>query len=582
MTVHSEALLARSSRSLCNGILLTPRAASTGVLALALGCSAALAQVLPPGIGTTLREIEQTRPEPPQQKSPSLQVDQPARPALDADPGVTFPVTSLRITGATAFPESKLLPLVNEFEGADVSLADLERAAARISNFYRQNGFPVARAYVPAQEIKDGVVEIAVLEGHYGKLDLRNSSRLSGSLVRDTLSAAVGGALIEQSKLDRDLLLLKDLAGVASAATLKPGEQVGTSDLVIDITPTRTFTGTLEGDNYGNRYTGRSRLGGSVAAANLAGRGDLLSIRGLVTEETGLWYGRAGYQIPVSGSGLSLGGAFSHTYYTLGRQFTPLDASGNADITTLFAAYPAIRSTRGNLDVQTSFNYFTLDDVVNATSTVNPRWLRSFAISLTGDLHDDVLGGGVTAGSVAFVNGYLQFQNQIAYRIDQATAQTAGSFDTLVYSALRLQRVTDAIQLYVAIQGQFAGKNLDPSQKFVLGGPNGVRAYPQGEGVGDDGFLGTAELRYTLPPWRWLTRPQVFAFFDGGTIRINQNPFLPVPNQISLYGAGVGINLLATDGFALRGSLAWKIGAEPVPGVTNPNSQGWIQIVKSF
>jgi predicted Zn-dependent peptidase len=170
-----------------------------------------------PDIGTTIREIEQKRPQAPQQKSPSLQVDQPPRPAAQAPPGVTFAVKRLRITGASVFPESKLLPLVKEYEGRDVSLADLEQAAARVSKFYRQNGFPVARAYVPAQEIKDGVVEIAVLEGRYGKLDLRNSSRLSDSLARSTLSAASSGAVIEQSRLERDLLLLKDLAVDRSA-----------------------------------------------------------------------------------------------------------------------------------------------------------------------------------------------------------------------------------------------------------------------------------------------------------------------------------------------------------------------------
>ena len=561
---------------------LTPRAILQGVLPFALGCSSALAQVIPPDIGTTIREIEQRRPEVPPQRSPSLQVDQPARPSLQAPPEARFPVKRFRITGATAFPPSALLPLVQEFEGREVSLADLEQAATRVTNFYRERGYLVARAYVPAQEIRDGEVEIAVLEGRYGKLDLRNTSRLSDSLARDTLSSASGGAVIQQAPLERELLLLKDLAGVASAATLKPGEQVGTSDLVVDITPTRTFTGTLEGDNYGNRYTGSLRLGGSVAAANLAGRGDLLSVRGLVTEETGLWYGRAAYQVPVSGNGLRLGGAFSRTYYTLGQQFSALDANGNANIYSLFGIYPAIRSTRGNLDAQLSFDYLDLDDQVDTTNTFNRRWLRSFAIALNGDTRDDFLGGGVNAASVAYVNGYLQFRDEAAFLIDQATTKSAGSFDKLAYSALRLQRVADAIQLYIGIQGQFAGKNLDPSQKFVLGGPNGVRAYPQGEGVGDDGFLGTAELRYTLPPWDWLIRPQVFAFFDGGTVRINQDQFRPGINRISQYGAGIGANLLFVAGFSLRGSVAWRIGSEPVPGVSNASSQGWIQLVKFF
>ena len=115
----------------------------------------------------------------------------------------------------------------------------------------------------------------------------------------------------------------------------------------------------------------------------------------------------------------------------------------------------------------------------------------------------------------------------------------------------------------------------------MLGGPNGVRAYPQGEGVGDDGFLGTAELRYTLPPWGWLTRPQVFAFFDGGTVRINQDQFRRL-NRMSQYGAGIGVNFLVGGNFSLRGSVAWRIGAEPVPGASNASPQGWIQLVKFF
>lgn len=560
----------------------TSRAAPAAALVLALNGAPALAQVLPPDIGTTIREIEQRRPEVPPERRPSLQVEQPARPALQAPPDTRFAVQGFRITGASAFPSAELLPLLREFEGRDLGLADLEQAAARITDFYRERGYLVARAYVPAQEIKSGEVEIAVLEGRFGALELRNASRLSDDLVRDTLGEAATGAVIRQAPLERELLLLKDLAGVATAATLKPGAEVGTSDLVVGITPTRTFTGTLEADNYGNRYTGSLRLGGSVAAANLAGRGDLLSVRGLVTEETDLWYGRAAYQVPVSGNGLRLGGAFSRTYYTLGRQFAALDANGNANIYSLFGVYPAIRSTGGNLDAQLTLDYLDLDDQVNAADTFNRRWIRSSSLGLNGNVRDDLLGGGVNAASVAYVNGYLQFRDEAAFLIDQRTTQSAGSFDKVAYSALRLQRFTDMLQLYLGIQGQFAGKNLDPSQKFVLGGPNGVRAYPQGEGVGDDGFLGTAELRYALPPWTWLARPQVFAFFDGGTIRINQDQFRAGLNRVSQYGAGIGANLLFAGGFSLRGSVAWRIGSEPVPGVSNASSQGWIQLVKFF
>jgi hemolysin activation/secretion protein len=132
------------------------------------------------------------------------------------------------------------------------------------------------------------------------------------------------------------------------------------------------------------------------------------------------------------------------------------------------------------------------------------------------------------------------------------------------------------------MQGQYASKNLDSSQKFVLGGPNAVRAYAQGDAVGDEGILGTAELRYSLPAHGWLDRAQVFAFFDGGRIRVNADPFLPTTNHIDLYGAGVGFNVDVVGSVALRGSVAWRVGSESGVDETNSNSQSWIQLAKSF
>jgi len=552
------------------------------VLTMSLGGIAAAADTPPPNIGTTIREIEQKRPAvPPQSKTP-LQVEGTTRQAMDASAATTFHVSSVRISGATAFTDMELLQLASGVAGRDVTLADLEAAAARITQFYHANGFPVARAYVPAQSVAGGSVEIAVLEGRYGNLDVRNDSRLSESLVRSTLRAPAEGDLIATRPLDRDLLLLKDLAGVSVVATLTPGQAVGTSDLVVDIGSTPTWTGTLEADNFGNRYTGELRYGGSVAAANLAGRGDLLTVRGLISEDSGLWYGRAAYQIPLSGSGLRAGAAFSHTYYSLGERFSSLDADGDADIYTLFLQYPLLRSTRANLDVQTSVNYYDLDDNIDATNSVDPRSLRSVTLSVSGNIRDDFFGGAINAATVALGRGDLDLRNDTAATIDRATAQTNGTFNTVVYSALRLQNVGNALQLFVAMQGQYASKNLDPSQKFVLGGPNAVRAYAQGVAVGDEGLLGTAELRYSLPPYRWLTRPQVYGFFDGGRIRVNTDAFLPTDNHINLYGAGVGVNFDTVWGLTVRGSVAWRIGSDSAVDSSNSNSRGWIQVVKSL
>lgn len=559
---------------------LVERTIALAVLTVTLGCGLVVAAERPPDIGTTLREIEQKRPAVPPRADPSLQVEQTARPVLEVAAGATFKVNSVRISGATVFADLELLPLVSELAGRDVGLAELDAAAARVTQFYRARGYPVARAYVPAQTVDDGNVEINVLEGRYGALEVRNESRLSQRLVDDTLRAPEADAVIQSAPLDHDLLLLRGLAGVAVSATLAPGAHVGTANLIVDVAAAPTWSGTFEGDNYGNEYTGGWRYGGSVAAANLAGRGDLLSVRGLISQDTGLWYGRAAYVVPVSGSGLRVGAAVSHTYYSLGEKFSSLDADGTADIYTLFTQYPLMRSTRGSLDVQAAFNYFDLDDQIDATNTDNPRQLQSLSLSVSGNFQDDGFGGGVNAASVAVGDGNLQIRNKGAELIDSATARTKGDFATVLGSVLRLQRITDALQLYVALQGQYASKNLDSSQKFVLGGPNAVRASAQGDGVGDEGILGTAELRYTFPTRGWLTRPQVFGFFDGGRLRVNTDPFLPTENHIDLYGAGVGVNADAF-GFTLRGSVAWPIGSDSAVD-DESGSRAWIALVKSF
>ena len=69
---------------------------------------------------------------------------------------------SLRVTGATLFPEPELIALTAFTPGSELSLADLQQMAARITAHYRANGYFVAQAFVPAQEIQNNAVTITV------------------------------------------------------------------------------------------------------------------------------------------------------------------------------------------------------------------------------------------------------------------------------------------------------------------------------------------------------------------------------------------------------------------------------------
>lgn len=533
-----------------------------------------------PDIGTTLREMEQVRPATPPPPKRSLDIEQPAHAPSGATPETQFLVARIRVTGSTAYPPARLEALLSEFGGRKTSLAEIRQGAATITQFYRAHGYPLARAYIPSQTIRDGVVEITVLEGHYGKLQIRDDAGVSKSLVRGTLKAASNSNVIRSAPLERQLLLLQELQGVTSSATLSPGEQVGTADLIVHLTPGQRYQGTIDADNFGNRYTGQLRMGIGFAAANLAGRGDQLALRGVLTDEKGVVYGRVGYQMPIDA--LRIGAALTRTDYVLGKQFTPLDAHGSATVSTLYALYPLIRTLAGSLDTQVAFSYQDLSDIVGATSTTDRRWSREVTLSVNGSVRDDFLGGGITSGSIAYVNGQLQIRDPTAWLIDQATAMTAGTYEKFSYTGLRLQSLGRGFDLYIAMSGQLAGKNLDSSEKFALGGPNAVRSYPQGEGIGDSGLLGTLELRHVLADLGPFARAQLIAFLDGGRVNTNKNSFLPGENVRSLFGGGIGLNLFTRNGYTVRGSWAWKIGGQPALSDTDSRSRGWIQAGKSF
>ncbi len=534
--------------------------------------AAALAQT-PPDAGTSLEGI---RPAPtlPARDTGALP-EEAARPAMPQVAGVKVTVTAFRITGAKALAEAELLPLVGDAVGKELSLAELQGMAERITRHYRQRGYLVAQAYLPTQEIKGGVVEIAVLEGRLGKLRVENRSPLDDGRVAAPLSGLAEGRAIEREPLERGLLLLSDTPGVEVKSTLRPGATVGTSDLLVDVAPGRRITGSVDFDTYGNRYTGQYRLGGTLNLNNPLGRGDQLTLRAIVSEEN-LAYGRVGYQLPVGGQGTKLGAAWSHMTYELGKDFEVLQAHGTAQVGSLYLLHPFVRSRAFNFYGQIQFDHKRLEDRVDATATLTDKHSDLWTATLTGDRQDGFGGGGISSFSLAVSQGDLGIDTPVAKAIDGVTARSGGSFTKANLSLMRLQALTEKTSLYGSFQAQWASKNLDSSEKFTLGGAYGVRAYPLGEANGDEGWLLNLELRHDFAPGWQLT-----GFVDAGHVDINKNPWAAGDNTRDLADYGVGLNWAKGADWVVKTSLAWRANGRPTSDVDR-DPRAWVQVVRYF
>jgi hemolysin activation/secretion protein len=547
------------------------------VIALCAPSRDAFAQAV--GAGGQIQQIPQA---PTLQRTvPELPIPQNDHLAQPELAGPRFPVRALHITGATRFSENELIAATGFTPGAELSLGDLRNLASKITNLYNRNGYFVAQAYLPPQDIKDGNVTIAVIEGRYGKIGLDNKTNVSDRVVNDILDGLNSGDPVVAPPLERRLLIISDIPGVEVNSTLSPGDAVGTSDLMVDLTPGARVNGSVEADNAGNPYTGVYRAGATVNFNEPFEIGDVLSARFLLSTNGGMDYGRLSYQAQV-GDG-TVGAAYTAFRYKLGRQFSVLDASGTEGIVSLFGSYPIVRSYDDNLYALLDVDDRNFQDKIGAASSIVDKqaWVASPGIS--GDHRDMFGGGGWDSYSLIASFGTLDIQSPLARAIDGTTAKTDGSYAKLYFSASRLQHLIGPLSLYGLVRGQIASKNLDISEKMELGGAYGVRAYPEGEAYGDEGYIATLEARLLLPRW-FEQLPgdlEFISFVDTGSVRFNKSPWFTGPNSATRSGAGIGLNWLATNDFEVSATYAWELGGR---ATSAPDHFGgfWISVVKHF
>lgn len=551
-----------------------------GFLALSPGVFA----VQLPSAALSGGQLQQIPTAPTAERAPAeidIRVQQPHAPPADATGTAQIEVKALRLSGNTLYSENELLALTDFTSGAQLNLGELQLIASRITDFYHQNGYFVAQAYLPAQEIHNGAVSIAVVEGHYGEVRVRNQSNLSDRLVDGLVDDLDNDQAISRLPLESRLLLLSDLPGVNIQSTLVPGTAVGEADLIVDVTPGQRVTGSIDADNAGNYYTGEYRLGGTINVNNLAGQGDVASLR-VMSSFKGLNYARGAYQMQFGRA--TAGVAYSHLEYELGKSFEDLGVEGDAQVASVFARYPLLRTRQSNLYAQLGYDYRTFEDRFNFIPSVSEKNAHVVMATLHGDHSDGFGAGGLTAASVTWHTGELDIETAAVRQADALTAKSNGHYDKLNLNVMRSQQLTDIFSLYGSLSAQFASKNLDISEKMSLGGMYGVRAYPQGEAFADEGYLATVEARMLL---KGLSRQvpgnvHILGFVDAGTVTVHKDPWDDADNRRTLSGTGVGFNWAEYNNFSVKSYYAHKLGNEAATSAPDSDSRFWIQLVKYF
>ena len=519
----------------------------------------------PPNAGSVLQQVQPALVPPPSaQPLPPLSVPR-AVAAPTAGAGGRVDVKGFRIAGLPTAQAEPLLPPLQKYVGAGKTLADLEDAAKDVEVVLQRQGLFLAQVYVPEQTLADGVVTLQVLEGRIGavKVEVEPGVRVAPERLDRIVAILRGNPVAHRDLVERALFILGDLRGIAVSTALTPGDKVGHADLLVKVAKGADFATTLDIDNGGSLYTGKVRVNAGFDWFNPTGRGDVASLRAQVTTNLGAKFLRASWLTPINAAGTKFGVAASFLKYELGSAiFSSLDADGTAEAYSLQLLHPLVRSRNNNVFLQASTDYRRFKDRVQAVPLVMRKDIVPYAtLGVVGDFRDTFAGGGITNYSLGVVGGRLRIKTEDEVVVDRANYRSAGSYAKLQVGASRLQVLPNKHYLYLSALGQLASKNLDSSEKFSLGGPYGVRAYPSPESPTDSGLITTWEYRAPLPITR-IAGDWIFTVFgDYAVGRLHQDPLATdVGNTRKLVAHGLGLTYGGTKGLLVKTWVAVRGG----------------------
>ena len=496
--------------------------------------------------GVGQKALEQSRPEfqPPKEELHPLSIED-SRSVIDPGAGPRFIVKKIEVIGNTLIDDALLAPLLEVGDGMEVTLGILHLIAQEITSLYGMQGYILTRAYVPEQEIENGVVTIQVVEGKLGKFEVRGNEKFKSEEILARLKPLRNDPALKESTLEKYLLGLNAIHGLKVKAVLKPGEVFGTSDLTLQVEESRTYHVAFDADNFGSRFTGEERYGLTGEVGSLLVLGDRFSLR-WVTSDENQDYISPSYSIPVGPYGTTFSLSYIFTTFNLGGNLAVLNGGGEANILTADLSHTLFRTRTSELNLTLGGELRNFQDDLAGAPSSNDKLSNIFLE--TGGFFKDSLGAH-TFYTLRLQQGLSE--NDIS---DPLNSRFLGRGDILVssFDVIRYQSAyIGKTYLIMKSRGQVVTQRVLSPDLFAIGGFGSVRGYPLAEAAGDNGYFISAEWVVPFPfkvamvknprPIQLDQMVSFFAFLEHGQVFI-KNP-QPGERDVELNGAGLGVRL---------------------------------------
>ena len=422
--------------------------------------------------------------------------------------------SAIVVEGAPEIARERFSGALYPYIGRDLSTGELEALSRAVADVARGSGYPFASAWIEPQAMADGVLRVHLDAGSISAVRVIGHANPRADAILTRL--LVTGQPVRRKRLERAILLVGDLPGVTVTQS-KYIRQDGFGILLVTITEDR-FSAYAQIDNRGSKEVGPIRSTGIATLRGLLGSSDEASIiiANTPVDPSEFVFVRGRYTTPVDANGGVFSASASYGMARPGAALTPLDVAGESvDFSALYSK-PIVRSRAGSVWTSLELRTLRSNQTLLGSPLRNDR-LTLLTASLNGTFR---AGSGILRGEVRVTDG-LPLPG-VSKQGDARISRSDGDarFVTLSYAAEWVAPLSNRVSVALASEAQLASRPLLASIEIGVGGPTFGRGYDYSERSGDQGILGSGEIRFDLgriAP-KVVDRVQLYAAVDGGYV----------------------------------------------------------------
>ncbi|CAM3827683.1 ShlB/FhaC/HecB family hemolysin secretion/activation protein [Parendozoicomonas haliclonae] len=469
-----------------------------------------------------------------------------------------------------------------------MTYTDIESITQEVTQFYRSRGLLLAKAYIPPQEVSNGVVELDIIAGTLGAVTVAGNEKYSAERLQEPFAEQIGD-LVDNGKIEESIYLLNDMPGLNVFGFFERGEKLGETNLNLQVRDEKAWNLSLRADNHGPEYTGEYRLYGQGNWLNPTGIGDQLTLGTLKSfnpENTQLY--QISYSFPIAGPNTRLElFAEDNDFKITSDKDESINILGIEGANTTYSAalmHKVKRSRAQNLAVGMKLAERKVKRKAKINNLITEGdHARSIELIAEGDM----LGTSIRTLNMGRLSlQYGKFRNDTPKDRGDDYYKVALDTNSLFFIPLPFESES---RLILKSKLRYSESGLPSFEQMSLGGANSVRAFTVNDFSADTGAYLGAEMYFDVPEkldfdirdgQRVSDILQYAVFLDGAYG--NENSYRQNPGDLKvadpwahLAGAGFLMRLNWMDQVSSTITIARPLSHKSGSGIVGDDAKSW-------